>query len=137
MNVKQLLRAIYLNMYKNGLKEISLKPNDLSFQVSRIEEVFEKYNIDSEDLFVKTPALETYDKYVDYLISIFLQEQLGYMNEKYDSIIIECSMYRAEKELERMKEYTQIIDECCNGVTSDNLEEMQLAKTPIRILKQD
>lgn len=74
MNVKQLLRAIYLNMYKNGLKEISLKPNDLPFQVSRIEEVFEKYNIDSEDLFVKTPVLETYDKYVDYLISIFLQE---------------------------------------------------------------
>lgn len=137
MNVKQLLRTIYLNMYKNGLKEISLKPNDLSFQVSRIEEVFEKHNIDSEDLFVKTPVLETYDKYVDYLISIFLQGQLGYMNEKYDSIIIGCSMCRVEKELEGMREYAQIIDECCNGVISDNLEEMQLAKTPIRILKHD
>ena len=71
INIKQLLRVIYLNMYKNGLKEISLKSNDLLLHISRIEKVFEKYNIDSDDLFVKTPVLETYDRYVDYLISIF------------------------------------------------------------------
>ena len=128
INIKQLLRVIYLNMYKNGLKEISLKSNDLLLHISRIEKVFEKYNIDSDDLFVKTPVLETYDRYVDYLISIFLQEKLGYMNEKYDSIIIECTMYRVERELERMKEYTQIINECCD----DNLEEGQTERMPIK-----
>ena len=128
INIKQLLRVIYLNMYKNGLKEISLKSNDLLLHISRIEKVFEKYNIDSDDLFVKTPVLETYDRYVDHLISIFLQEKLGYMNEKYDSIIIECTMYRVERELERMKEYTQIINECCD----DNLEEGQTERMPIK-----
>ena len=50
------------------------------------------------------------------------------MNEKYDSIIIECTMYRVERELERMKEYTQIINECCD----DNLEEGQTERMPIK-----
>ena len=135
MNVIQLLRAIYLNMYKNGLKEISLKPNDLLIYIERIEKVFEKYDIDSGDLFVKTPVLETYDRYVDYLINIFIHEQLGYMNEKYDSIIIKCTMYRVEKELERMKEYTQIINECCNVMVDTNPEKAQI--TRIKVLNNN
>ena len=135
LNIKQLLKTIYLNMYKNGVREISLNPNDLSLQISRIEKVFEKYNIGSDDLFVKTPVLETYDRYVDYLISIFLQEQLGYMNEKYDGIIIECTMYNVEKQLEGMREYTQIINECCNEMADYNLEEVQTEKMPKRVLK--
>lgn len=128
LSAKQLLRVVYLNMYKKGFSMISLKSNDISTIVPRIEVVLNKYGIDSDDLFVKTPVLETYDRYVDYLISIFLQEPLGHMNETYDSITIDCTMYRVDKELEEAKEYSQIIEECCDVIINDE-------KTPRKVLQ--
>lgn len=102
-NFRTILLAIYLTLYKRGYETISLKVEDIEKYIKNLESIFDDYNINSEDLFIRTPVLETYDRYGDYLMQLFLSINIGYMNEKYDTIIINCKDFFIKKFLEQKK----------------------------------
>ena len=97
VNVHQFLREVYYHLLYAGYEDISLKPEDLLGYVPQMEEIVNASDIDLDDLFVKTPVSETYDKYKDYLISTFIQENVGYFNDKYDTITLEKNPYLLKK----------------------------------------
>ena len=123
INFRELLFAIYLTLYSNDYKTISLKQEDIKEYIKDIEKIFDDYNIYSEDLFARTPILETYDKYGDYLMQLFLTTNIGYMNERYDTIILECKDYFIQKRLEQMKEYNDIINSCCEAIIGEDYND--------------
>lgn len=114
INYRYLLKSIYLKLYTYGYNEISLREPELSKYVEQIEKKFEKYNIYSDDLFVKLPVMEIYNKYKDYLIDIFVNNGIGHFNNRYDSIVIKTNPYYINMQLENMSCYRELIDECCN-----------------------
>ena len=116
INFRELLRAIYLDVSLYGYKEISLKNKDIEGYIKELETIFEENKIESEDLFVKTSVLETYDKFKDYLITAFISLNIGYMNEKYDTIILNISNYNAIKEIEKLKNANDIIVKCSRAI---------------------
>lgn len=122
INFRTLLFAIYLTLYKKGYETISLKQDDIKEYIENLEKIFDDYNINSEELFARTPVLETYDKYGDYLMQLFLSANIGYMNERYDTIILECKDYFIQKRLAQIKEYNDIINSCCKAIIGGRLQ---------------
>ena len=128
INFRKLLFAIYLTLYRKDYKTISLKQEDIKEYIKDIEKIFDDYNIYSEDLFARTPILETYDKYGDYLMQLFLTTNIGYMNERYDTIILECKDYFIQKRLEQMKEYNDIINSCCEAIIGEDYNNAPISE---------
>ena len=128
INFRTLLIAIYLTLYKKGYKTISLKQEDIKKYIKDIEKIFDDYNINSEELFVRTPVLETYDKYGDYLMQLFLSSNIGYMNERYDTITLECKDYFIQKRLAQMKEYNDIINSCCEAIIGEGYNDAPISE---------
>ena len=122
INYKLLLKSIYLKLYTYGYKEISLNSKELIFTVPKIQEVFEQYGIYAYDLFVKTPVSETYDYYKNEIINLFVNNGLGFFNNSYDSIIINCTPYYIKRNLEEVVMFSDIIDKCCSIIKGDNIE---------------
>ena len=129
INFRTLLIAIYLTLYKKGYKTISLKQEDIKKYIKDIEKIFDDYNINSEELFVRTPVLETYDKYGDYLMQLFLSSNIGYMNERYDTITLECKDYFIQKRLAQMKEYNDIINSCCEAIIGEEYNDDPISES--------
>lgn len=129
INFRTLLIAIYLTLYKKGYKTISLKQEDIKKYIKDIEKIFDDYNINSEELFVRTPVLETYDKYGDYLMQLFLSSNIGYMNERYDTITLECKDYFIQKRLAQMKEYNDIINSCCEAIIGEGYNDAPISES--------
>ena len=129
INFRTLLIAIYLTLYKKGYKTISLKQEDIKKYIKDIEKIFDDYNINSEELFVRTPVLETYDKYGDYLMQLFLSSNIGYMNERYDTITLECKDYFIQKRLAQMKEYNDIINSCCEAIIGEEYNDAPISES--------
>ena len=129
INFRTLLFAIYLTLYRKGYKTISLKQDDIKEYIENLERIFDDYNINSEELFVRTPVLETYDKYGDYLIQLFLSSNIGYMNERYDTIILECKDYFIKKSLAQMKEYNDIINSCCEAIIGEEYNDDPISES--------
>ena len=127
INFRELLRAIYLDVSLYGYKEISLKNKDIDRYIDELRKVFEENEIESEDLFVKTPVLETYDKFKDYLITAFINLNIGYMNDKYDTIILNLSNYEAMKMIEKLNNAKDIIYKCTKIIVNayQNKEEKE------------
>ena len=113
INYELLLKSIYLKLALYGYNEISLRANDLKVNVPKIQALFEQYNIYTYDLFVKTPVSETYDRYKNNIINMFINNGVGYFNNNYDSIIINCNSYYIKRVLEEMINYKELINECC------------------------
>lgn len=129
INFRTLLFAIYLTLYKKGYKTISLKQDDIKEYIEKLEKIFDDYNINSEELFVRTPVLETYDKYGDYLIQLFLSSNIGYMNGRYDTIILECKDYFIQKRLAQMKDYNDIINSCCEAIIGEEYNDDPISES--------
>lgn len=75
VNVHQFLREVYYHLLYASYEDMSLKSDDLLAYVPQMEEIVNASDIDLDDLFVKTPVSETYDKYKDYLIKKNITEQ--------------------------------------------------------------
>ena len=138
INFRELLRAIYLNVSLYGYKEISLKNKNIECYIKELENIFEENNIESEDLFVKTSVLETYDKFKEYLITVFVGLDIGYMNEKYDSIIINITNYEAIKLIEKLKDANDIIVKCSKVILNSykNKEEKEESSSILSTIKR-
>lgn len=128
INFRTILLAIYLTLYKRGYETISLKVEDIEKYIKNLESIFDDYNINSEDLFIRTPVLETYDRYGDYLMQLFLSINIGYMNEKYDTIIINCKDFFIKKFLEQKKEYNAIINDCCKAIIGEDYNDAPISE---------
>ena len=129
INFRTLLFAIYLTLYRKGYKTISLKQDDIKEYIEKLEKIFDDYNINSEELFVRTPVLETYDKYGDYLIQLFLSSNIGDMNRRYDTIILECKDYFIQKRLAQMTEYNDIINSCCEAIIGEEYNDDPISES--------
>lgn len=129
INFRTLLIAIYLTLYKKGYKTISLKQDDIKEYIEKLEKIFDDYNINSEELFVRTPVLETYDKYGDYLIQLFLSSNIGDMNGRYDTIILDCKDYFIQNRLAQMKEYNDIINSCCEAIIGEEYNDAPISES--------
>lgn len=99
VNIHQFLREVYYHLLYAGYEDMSLKSDDLLAYVPQMEEIVNASDIDLDDLFVKTPVSETYDKYKDYLISTFIQENVGYFNDRYDTITLVNNPYLIKKNI--------------------------------------
>ena len=94
VNIKQLLRAIYLKLTTYGINEVSLKSEDIKQYIPDIKRIFDERGIQSDDLFVKTPVSEDYDRYKDYLIDVLIEQGVG------------------AQELNKMHSFNGVIDDC-------------------------
>lgn len=119
VNIKFLLRTIYLTLHQYGYSEVSLKKKDLLDYVPKIEKEFMKYGIEDNDLFVKTPVEEMYDEYKNFLIEDLYGRKLGYFNEKYDTIILNCSNSYICKCQESLNTYKKVMHRCCYFICKD------------------
>lgn len=123
INIRKLLRITYLLLIKNGLKKISLKDNDLTY-ISKIEEIITDNNINDKDLLCKNT------NYVYFLMELFLVDKIGYLNNAYDSIIIDCPINYINNEIEDNKQYInqhqEIINKLCNVISPTEEEKKYL-----------
>jgi len=119
VDVKILLRTVYLTLQQYGYYIVSLKNEDLLEYVPKIEKVLMEYGLKDSDLFIKTPVLETYDKYKDFLIKYLYECNLGCFNEKYDTIILNCSDFYISKCQKLMSVYNDLIYKCCYFISDD------------------
>lgn len=113
---RQLLKTVYLTLKQVGYDDISLKQEELLNYVPKIEKILEENKLLDTDFFVKTPISETYDKYKTLLIEIFIGEKIGYFNDKYDTITLNCTDYYINKNIKQMEEYEDIINQCCLAI---------------------
>lgn len=88
VDIHQFLREIYYRLLWAGYEDISLRKEDLLDYVPQMEELVKASDFDLDDLFLKTPVSGNYDKYKDYLISTFVQDGVGYLNDNYDTITL-------------------------------------------------
>ena len=114
---KEILKTVYLTLHYTGYSTVSLKKEDLLRYVPNIEKCLEKYNLVISDLFVKTPVEETYDEYKKFLI--WSLSEFGSFNESYDGINLCCSDYYLFKCQRQLKEYMNVILECCYIISGD------------------
>lgn len=113
INIHQFLREVYYKLLWSGYEDISLKSEDLLSYIPQMEEIVNASDIDLDDLFVKTPVSETYDKYKDYLISTFIQENVGYFNDRYDTITLVNNPYLIKKNITEQSDSRIVADKCC------------------------
>lgn len=116
VNIHQFLREVYYHLLYAGYEDISLKSDDLLAYVPQMEEIVKASDIDLDDLFVKTPVSETYDKYKDYLISTFIQENVGYFNDRYDTITLVNNPYLIKKNITEQTDSQRIACLCAMEV---------------------
>ena len=116
VNVHQFLREVYYHLLYAGYENISIKSEDLSSYVPQMEEIVNASDIDLDDLFIKTPVSETYDKYKDYLISTFIQENVGYFNDRYDTITLVNNPYLIKKNITEQTDSQRIACLCAMEV---------------------
>ena len=116
VNVHQFLREVYYHLLYAGYEDISLKSEDLLSYVPQMEEIVNTSDIDLDDLFIKTPVSETYDKYKDYLISTFIQENVGYFNDRYDTITLVNNPYLIKKNITEQTDSQRIASLCAMEV---------------------
>ena len=126
MYIKEIIKAIYLNLYQYGYKEISLKNKDINKYVESFKELFDKYELNTNDLFVKEPVQETYSKYKNYLLDIFLNSDIGYIGRDYETININCNSYYINKILEDNLPYQDLIIECRNAFIKSMSEGIEV-----------
>lgn len=113
LTAKKIIITMYLTLSNYGYSEVSLKKEDLLEYIPKLENLLKRYHLFVSDLFIRTPVLETYDKYKNFLIKELYGNRLGSFNEKYDTIILECPkfyIYKCQKEL---IDYKEIIQEGC------------------------
>ena len=61
-------------------------------------------------------------------MQLFLSINIGYMNEKYDTIIINCKDFFIKKFLEQKKEYNAIINDCCNTIIGEDYNDAPISE---------
>ena len=61
-------------------------------------------------------------------MQLFLSINIGYMNEKYDTIILECKDYFIQKRLAQMKEYNDIINSCCKAIIGEDYNDAPISE---------
>ena len=116
INIRKLLRLTYLKLYNDGLKQISLKEEDLERYLPKLEKIINDYDIDNKDLFIKKPITESHTNYIAFLIETFTSTGSSYLNYKYDSIILNYKEQLIDEELKDNSSYQFLIDECCNTI---------------------
>lgn len=116
INIRKLLRLTYLKLYRDGLKQISLKEEDLEKYLPKLEKIANDYDIDDKDLFIKKPITESHTNYIAFLIETFAATGTGYLNNKYDSIILNYKKQLIDEELSENSLYDFLIAECSNTI---------------------
>jgi len=101
----------YKSFYKN---------EDLLEYVPKIEKTLLQYGLEDGDLFIKAPIDEKYDEYKNFLIEELYGRNLGYFNEKYDTIILNCPNFYIWKYQKSVTTYKEVIRECCYLICGDN-----------------
>lgn len=119
IDTRFLLQTVYLTLKQSGYSEISLKTQDLLEYVPKIEFLLREYGFEDKELFLKTPGLETYDKFKEFLITNLCENKVGYFNDKCDAIIISCHDFYIWRCQEWASNYNDIIRMCCYFVTKD------------------
>ena len=51
------------------------------------------------------------------------------MNERYDTIILECKDYFIQKRLAQMKEYNDIINSCCKAIIGEEYNDDPISES--------
>ena len=62
-------------------------------------------------------------------MQLFLTTNIGYMNERYDTIILECKDYFIQKRLAQMKEYNDIINSCCEAIIGEDYNDDPISES--------
>ena len=62
-------------------------------------------------------------------MQLFLSSNIGYMNERYDTIILECKDYFIQKRLAQMKEYNDIINSCCKAIIGEEYNDAPISES--------
>lgn len=119
VNIKFLLRTVYLTLQQYGYPEVSLKKENLLDYVPKIKKALIKHGLKDNDLFIMAPVEETYEEYKNFLIEDLYGGKLGYFNEKYDTIILNCPDFYIRKCQESMNIYKEVIHECCYLICKD------------------
>lgn len=119
IDTRFLLQTVYLTLQQFGHQEVSLKEQDLLEYVPKIKKILEENGVEDSDLFLKTPVEETYDEYKNFLISQLYGNGLGYFNEKYDTIILNCPDFYIWKCQKAMEPYSEIVHKCCYTISGD------------------
>ena len=128
LDVKDIIKKMYLKLYLSGYNKISLRDEDLDSYVPFIEDLIESEHIYTDDLFIKVD--NSYVNYKSFLIKMFLCNTIGYMNESHDAIILRPNYFYTYNELQRIDIYGDLIDRCCNTLLSyySNNEHYSLRK---------
>lgn len=116
---KFLLQTVYLTLQQSGYQEVSLKNQDLLEYVPKIEIILKENGFTDADIFLKTPVEENYDQYKNFLISELYGKGLGYFNEKYDVIILNCPSFYIWRCQKAMNPYSEVIHQCCYTISGD------------------
>ena len=74
VNIKFLLRTVYLTLQQYGYPEVSLKKEDLLDYVPKIQKTLIEYGLEDSDLFIMTPVEETYDEYKNFFNKRFIKK---------------------------------------------------------------
>ena len=61
-------------------------------------------------------------------MQLFLSSNIGYMNERYDTIILECKDYFIQKILAQMEEYNDIINSCCEAIIGEDYNDAPISE---------
>lgn len=116
---KEIVITMYLTLSNYGYSEVSLKNEDLLEYIPKLENLLKKYHLFVSDLFVRTPVSETYDEYKNFLIEELYGKRLGFFNDKYNTIILECPKFYTYKCQKKLINYKEIIQEGCYLISND------------------
>lgn len=132
---KHLLETVYLTLKQYDYSSVSLKSVDLLKYVPKIEEILKEKDLLDSDLFIKTPVEETYDQFKNFLISRLLRPRVGYFNENYDAIILNCTDYYIKRCQDSLENYEETIFKCCYAITNDIQFIEQMEKVKQKVIK--
>ena len=127
----ELLSNIYYKLLWVGYRNISLDNEDLAKYVPIIEEIVDKQNLDLGDLFKLDPDSNSYKKYKDNLMSIFVHKKIGYFNEEDNSIELEYNPQKIINCLHDESELSIISAFICWRIMNamETIKEKKLNKT--------
>ena len=119
INIIRIIKGTYLMLYKEGNSEISLKAEDLLKYVPRVEELLYSNGLNTSEIFARTPVLETYDNYKDFLVKLFCERYIGFLNNNFDSITLECTDFYVNKFLHQVLDDIDLINECAQVISGE------------------
>ena len=127
----ELLNNIYYKLLWIGYNNISLNNDDLSRYVPIIEEIVDKHDLDLGDLFKLDPDSNSYEKYKENIMSIFVHKKIGYYNEEDNSIDLEYNPQNIIKYLYDESELSIISAFICWRImkSMESIKEKKLNKT--------